>query len=727
MTHDTDDRPHTHQKHIPAPAAPHGTHGHEFGAHLHCSCGCCDHASESAPAHGGSCGNRSTVAAHKHIHEADDGGTLKKLLRAAALFVAALLVEHLPLFASGGYLERVCGVSADISRTVRVVLYLAAYLACGRGVVLGAVRNIRRGAVFDEQFLMTVASLGAVCMGELAEAVAVMLFYMIGEYFQDYAVDTSRASISALMDIRADHAAVIRNGAVVQAAPETVAVGELLEVRHGERIPLDGVVQAGEAFVDTSALTGESVPRRAAAASEVLAGFVVTGGVLTVRVTKPYGESAVTRILELAERATAQKAKSERFITRFARVYTPVVCLLAACVAVLPPLFLHFAAPQLAARYGYAVWLHRALLFLVVSCPCALVISVPLSFFSGIGAASSCGVLVKGSNFIEALASVRTAVFDKTGTLTKGVFRVTRVRPCDGSALSADELVAVAAHAERCSNHPISRSLKAAHSCPRCESAVCEDVQELGGQGIAATVDGKRVLAGNGLLMRTHGVAGFDTAAQDANAVEDGAGSVVHVAVDGRYAGSIVISDEPKEDAAAAVRSLKRLGVRQTVMLTGDGERAAVQTGALLGIDRVYAHLLPQDKVERLEALLAEKSGTVLFAGDGVNDAPVLARADVGVAMGALGSDAAIEAADVVIMDDRPSRLADAIRISRRTVAVVWQNIVFALGVKAAVMVLGALGIAGLWIAVFGDVGVAFLCVLNALRLLRLSRKKALY
>lgn len=681
----------------------------------------------------------------EHHHDDDDhSGGMRNLAIAVLMFISALLIEHLPQFAPNGAIMQRYGMMPQTLRLSYTLLYLAAYLTCGRSVVLGAARNIARGSVFDEQFLMTVASLGAVCMGEFAEAVAVMLFYQIGEYFQDYAVNKSRNSISALMAIRGDHALVLRDGTALQVHPDDVAVGELIELRPGERLALDGVVESGESFVDTSALTGESVPRHVIAGSELLAGTVNVQGALTVRVTRPYGESAVTRILELTEQATAQKARSERFITRFARVYTPVVCLLAVCVAVLPPLALRLVAPDLAARYGWSIWLHRALLFLVVSCPCALVISVPLSFFSGIGAASRHGVLVKGSNFVEALASVRTAVFDKTGTLTKGTFTVTRVRPAVGASLTADELITVAAHAERHSNHPISRSLKAAHSCPRCATVACTDVQELGGKGIAVTVDGSRVLAGNAALMAAHSIADFggtqeaesrDTGDAEPNVLDaahnttapaddNAAGTLVHVAMDGRYCGHIVISDEPKADAAAAIASLRKLGVKKTVMLTGDSETTAARVAAELGVDAVYANLLPEDKVSQLEKLLAEDNGTVLFAGDGVNDAPVLARADVGVAMGALGSDAAIEAADVVIMDDSLLRLADAIRISRATCAVVRQNIVFALGVKAAVMALGAVGIVNMWGAVFGDVGVTLLCVMNALRLLRPTKKQ---
>ncbi|MBQ7158007.1 MAG: cadmium-translocating P-type ATPase [Treponema sp.] len=672
------------------------THHHEHGAHIHCECGCHDH--------------------HEHEHDEDEGGALKKILSAAVLFAAALLVEHLPFFAPER-LATLFGSAFDAAtiaqgvRAVYIVLYLAAYLACGRGVVLGAARNIKSGEIFDEQFLMTVASLGAVFVGEFAEAVAVMLFYMIGEFFQDYAVDKSRDSISALMDIRPDHATIVEGSERKTVHAEDVAVGAIVEIKPGERVPLDCVIQEGTSFVDTSALTGESVPREVSVGCEIMAGFVNTQGVLTAKVTKPYGESAVTRILELTEKASEVKAKSEKFITRFAKVYTPIVCALAVCVALVPPVALKLFAPALFAQYGWSVWVYRALMFLVVSCPCALVISVPLSFFSGIGAESANGVLVKGSNYMEALASARIAVFDKTGTLTKGTFAVTSINPSE-SNLSEDELLALAAHAEGCSNHPISLSLRAAHSCPMCGKIPYQNVHEISGQGIQVELNGETVLAGNRTLMLAQKVNGFD------ENVSSEVGTVVYIAVQGAYKGFIIISDEAKEDAQETIRSLKKLGIKQTVMLTGDTKATAEKVAADLGVDTVFAELLPQDKVSRVEELLTSGE-KVLFVGDGINDSPVLARADVGIAMGALGSDAAIEAADVVIMDDKPSRLAIAIRIARQTVRVVRQNIIFALGVKAAIMLLGALGIANMWVAVFGDVGVAFLCVLNAMRLLK--------
>lgn len=676
----------------------HDEHDHHHDDGIHCSCGCCD--------------------------EDEEEGSLKKILIAACLFVPAFLIEHLPALNESSSFWGNLGIQSIYVRAVFIALYLASYLVCGRGVIHAAVQNIRDGKVFGEQFLMSIASIGAVCMGEFAEAVAVMLFYMIGEYFQDYAVDRSRSSISSLMDIRSDHATVLRGGKATVVSPEEVSVGELIEVKPGERIPLDGTVESGTSFVDTSALTGESLPRTVRTGDDVLSGFVNTDGVLHIRVTRPSSESAVSRILELTEKATARKAKSERFITRFAKVYTPIVCIAALAVAILPPLFLSLFAPEIWSSQSWSTWIYRALLFLVVSCPCALVISVPLSFFSGIGAASSHGILVKGSNFVEALSRAKTAVFDKTGTLTRGIFSVTQINPAVSGGLSEDELIAIAAHAESLSNHPISKSLKAAHSCPKCEGGLLQlsSMKELSGQGISVEVEGRKVLAGNARLMSAHNVQGFEPLTVDVSS------TIVHVAVDGNYAGYIVISDELKSDSAAALQSLKKAGVRRTVMLTGDCREAAVAVATDLGIDEVYSELLPEDKVRKLESLMTAqnaKNSTTMYIGDGINDSPVLARSDVGVAMGALGSDAAIEAADVVIMDDRISNLTEAVRISKKTVRIVHENIVFSLGVKIGIMVLGALGMANMWAAVFGDVGVTFLAVLNALRLLSLSRKKA--
>lgn len=661
-------------------------HAHHGGAHsgIECSCGCGEEGGE---------------------HE----GFPKKIWIAALLFVPALLLEHIP--ALNG--------ASPLFKTAYIALYIAAYIVCGHDVLLAAVKNIIRGRFFCEQFLMSVASIGALCMGESGEAVAVMLFYQLGEFFQDFAVDKSRDAISELMSIRPDKAFVLRNGRAVESDPAKVAIGEIIEVKPGERVPLDGFVESGSSFVDTSALTGESLPRAVNPGDGILAGTVNRDGVLTIRVTKPYGQSAVSRILELTEKATAVKANSEKFISRFARVYTPIVCFAALAVAVLPPLVLPLIPAASAVDASWQTWIYRGLLFLVVSCPCALVISVPLSFFSGIGAAGRRGILVKGSSYIEVLAAVRTAVFDKTGTLTKGVFEVAEINPAAAGGLSRDELIEVAAHAESLSNHPVSKSLKSAHSCPRCLDGrrQISGMKELSGLGVSVVVDGKQVLAGNPRLMTDQEVSGFDSASAG------NSGTTVHIAVDGIYCGHIVISDCVKEDSAAALQALKDEGVSRNVMLTGDSAAAAGAVAAELGIDTVYSGLLPEDKVNRLESLLGG-DGKLMYVGDGINDSPVLARADVGVAMGALGSDAAIEAADVVIMDDKLSKLAEAVSISKKTVGIVRENIVFSLGVKFAIMVLGTLGIAGMWAAVFGDVGVTVLAVLNALRLLA-DKKKA--
>ena len=608
--------------------------------------------------------------------------------------------------------------SGDTPRLIYDILYLAAYLICGRDVVKGAIRNIHKGNIFGEQFLMTVASVGAIFVGEYAEAVAVMLFYNLGEFVQDYAVDRSRDSISALMDIRPDTATVIRDGKEIVVSPEEVEIGEIIQVKPGERVPLDGIVIEGKSFADTSALTGESVPREVSVDSEVLAGFVNQSGLLKIRVTKSYGESAVTRILNLTQEASEVKAKSEKFIARFARVYTPIVCIAALLVAILPPLALQFFAPELFEKYGWSVWIYRALTFLVVSCPCALVISVPLAFFCGIGSASSSGVLIKGSNFVEVLSKAKIAVFDKTGTLTKGIFDVVEVNPANG--FTNDSLLAIATHAESYSNHPISKSLKKAHHCVLCDALKILEPEEISGFGIRAVVEGKAVLAGNAKLMKEKNVTGFEGYTNDRKLV----GTIVHVAVDGVYAGNIVISDQEKDDSRIAIQNLKKLGIKKTVMLTGDTKATAQVVAENLGIDEVYADLLPENKVQQVETLMkgtgVERSrNTLIFVGDGINDSPVLARADAGIAMGALGSDAAIEAADVVIMDDKPSRLIDAIKISRRTMSAVWQNIYVSIGVKVAIMILGAVGIGNMWLAVFGDVGVCLLAVANSSRVLR--------
>ena len=581
-------------------------------------------------------------------------------------------------------------------------LYLIPYLVIGWDVLYGAARNIFRGQVFDEDFLMAIATVGAFATAEYAEAVFVMLFFQTGELFEHYAVGKSRKSIAALMDIRPDTANLENgDGETEEVDPEDVAVGAVIVVKPGERIPLDGTVLTGASSLDTAALTGESAPRDVGPGDAVISGCVNQTGALRIRVDRPCSESTVSKILDLVENASEKKAVSEQFITRFARYYTPCVVIAAAALAVVPPLFVG----------NWTDWLHRALIFLVISCPCALVISVPLSFFGGIGGASRCGILVKGSNYLEALAQTETVVFDKTGTLTRGTFTVTDVRPQAGFDKAA--LLETAALAEHWSDHPISLSLKAA--CGKAlDAGRVTEVEELAGHGVTAIVDGRAVAVGNHRLMERQGIAVEETGE---------IGTVVHVAVDGAYAGAILISDLLKEDAAAAIAALKRSGVKRAVMLTGDGEEAAKAVAAEVGVDEYHAGLLPADKVERVEQILAQKSGRgrVAFVGDGINDAPVLSRADIGIAMGALGSDAAIEAADIVLMDDKPSKIAAAIGISRKTLRIVRQNIVFALGVKFAVLLLGACGMANMWMAVFADVGVAFIAILNAMRCLRVD------
>ena len=593
------------------------------------------------------------------------------------------------------------------------LLYLLPYAVIGWDVLYDAGRNIVRGQVFDENFLMALATVGAFFTGEYAEAVFVMLFYQVGELFQDYAVGKSRRSIAALMDIRPDVANLAGpDGTVTAVDPEDVAVGDTIVVKPGERVPLDGLVLEGCSTLDTAALTGESVPREVQPGDTVLNGCINQRGLLRLRVTKPFSESTVARILDLVENASEKKSRSEQFITRFARYYTPCVVLAALALFAVPSLLLLLPAPPaFLAGTVWSQWLHRALVFLVISCPCALVISVPLSFFGGIGGASRCGILVKGSNYLEALAHADTVVFDKTGTLTRGIFAVAAVHPAQG--ISEAQLLEYAALTEQWSDHPISQSLRAA--CPAAlDPARVTEVEEIAGHGVTARVDGHTVAVGNSRLMERMGV----------NALPcELPGTLVHVTVDGFYAGHIVISDLPKDDARAAIASLRTQGVRRIVMLTGDTDAVAAHTAAQLGVDEYRAELLPGDKVEATEALLAEAAGKLAFVGDGINDAPVLSRADVGIAMGAMGADAAIEAADIVLMDDHPSKIAVAISIARRTMTIVRQNIVFALGVKALVLLLGALGYAGMWAAVFADVGVAVIAILNAMRALQVPKQ----
>ena len=598
------------------------------------------------------------------------------------------------LFAAGGLLH--------LEGWAELGVYLVCYAVIGWDIVWKAITNILHGQVFDENFLMTIATVGALILGEHSEGVAVMLFYQVGEWFQSYAVSKSRRSITSLMDIRPDYANIEKDGKLIQVDPEDVQIGDTIIVKPGERVPLDGKIIKGSSTLDTSALTGESMPREVEAGMEVISGCINQTGILTIQTTKEFGESTVAKILDLVENASDKKGRMENFITRFARYYTPVVVFAALALAVLPPLV---------TGQAFSIWIYRALTFLVISCPCALVISIPLSFFGGIGGASKIGVLVKGSNYLEALAYTETVVFDKTGTLTKGSFAVTEIQ---ANGMTDEELLELAAYAEDYSNHPISLSIQKAYG-KKIDNSRITDVQEIAGHGVQAVINGMTVLAGNAKLMEREHIP--YTAS---NAI----GTVVYVAFDGRYAGCIVIADEIKADAPAAIKTLKAAGIRQTVMLTGDADAVGQDVARRLGLDRAYTELLPADKVDRVEELLAQKSdkGMLAFVGDGINDAPVLARADVGIAMGALGSDAAIEAADVVLMTDEPSKIAAIMQIARKTIRISNENIVFALGVKFLVLILGAVGRANMWAAVFADVGVSVIAILNAIRAMRVKQ-----
>lgn len=625
---------------------------------------------------------------HEHNHEHHEEGIrepLVKIISASVLLAAAVVIEK----------------NTDWSTWQYLLLYLVPYLVVGWETLKEAAEALLHGEALDENFLMSVATIGALVIGflpgattQFPEAVFVMLFFQLGELFEGIAEGRSRKAVSALMEIRPDSASVERNGAIVNVHPDEVSVGETILVRPGERIPLDGEVIEGESSMDTVALTGESVPRTVSPGDEALSGCVNLSGVLRIRVAKVFGESTASRILELVEHAAENKSSSEKFITRFARIYTPVVVGLAVAVALIPSLI----------TGQWPIWIYRALMFLVVSCPCALVISIPLTFFGGIGAASRKGILVKGAAFMDTLAKLHTVVFDKTGTLTEGVFEVTAVHP---EELDGKQLLHLAAHVERYSTHPIAAALRQAYPEEQDDCSV-ESVVEIAGKGVSAMVNGKRVAVGNSLLMEEEGAAWHPC---------HHSGTIIHLSVDGRYEGHIVISDRVKEDAASAVSALKSLGVSNIVMLTGDQESIASAVAAETGVDSYYAALLPEGKVEKVEALLPE--GKLAFAGDGINDAPVLMRSDLGIAMGALGSDAAIEAADVVLMDDHPSKIALALRIARRTLRIAKENIVFAIGVKLLVLILAVFGLATLWMAVFADVGVTVLAVLNAMRALR--------
>ena len=586
---------------------------------------------------------------------------------------------------------------------IKDALFIISYLIVGFSILKKAIRNIFRGKVFDENFLMAVATIGAFGVGEFPEAVAVMLFYQIGELFQSYAVDKSRKSISSLMDIRPDYANVIRNNKEEKVDPDDVKIGELIVVKPGEKIPLDGIIAEGTTMLDTKALTGESVPVEVKVNDEVLSGSINESGKILVKVSKEYGESTVSKILDLVENASSKKSKSENFITKFAKYYTPTVVIIAVILAIVPPFIFKGTS--------FSEWIYRALSFLVVSCSCALVISIPLSFFGGIGGASKMGILIKGSNYLEALASTEIAVFDKTGTLTKGVFEVQKI---ETNNIDKDELLEIAAYAENYSNHPIAKSIKNAYK-KQIDTNRIKDIKEISGHGISVKVDNKNVLIGNEKLMEENKIE--YTKSEDI-------GTILYVAINNEYKGLIIISDEIKEDSLGLIKNLKNLGVKKTVMLTGDKKTVGEAVGEKIGLDEVYTELLPDGKVEKVESLMREKTekGKLVFVGDGINDSPVLAMSDIGIAMGALGSDAAIEAADVVIMTDEPSKIADAIGLSRKTMKIVKENIVFAIFIKVLVLVLTAIGLSTMWEAVFADVGVSIIAIINALRMLKVKK-----
>ena len=641
----------------------------------HCHDHCCDghhhHEDEHAYDHG-----------HNHDHDMSKGDLVKIGI---------------------GILFFIMAIAIKTSSITRFSLYFISYLLIGGEVLLRAGKNILRGQVFDENFLMAIATVGAFAIGEYPEGVAVMLFYQIGEFFQGLAVNRSRKSIAELMDIRPDYANLKLRNDIKQVSPEEVNIGDIIVIRPGEKVPLDGIIVEGKSMVDTSALTGESVPREVEVGSNVLAGFINTNGLLNVEVSKGFGESTVSKILELVENASGNKAPTENFITKFARYYTPVVVFTAVGLAVLPPLFIETAT--------FSQWLYRALIFLVISCPCALVVSIPVGFFGGIGGASRHGILIKGGNYLEALKDVDTVVFDKTGTLTKGVFKVTKIDPI--GPITKEELLEYAAYAEAHSSHPIATSILNAYG-KEINTEEIQSYEEIPGHGIKVKVRNQEIFAGNAKLMDNENISYENV---------DSIGTILYMAVDDKFIGSIIISDEIKQDTYDAIKELKAMGIKKTVMLTGDNKQVGIKVGKELNIDETYAELLPNQKVEMVEMLDQQKSpkGKLIFVGDGINDAPVLARADIGVAMGGLGSDAAIEAADVVLMTDEPMKLASAIKIAKRTNRIVWQNIIFAFGVKAIVLLLGAGGIATMWEAVFADVGVAVIAIFNAMRVLNIQ------
>ncbi len=712
--HEEHDDHHEHEAHDHHEHHHHEHECHEHDEHHHhhdddhCDCHEHDHHHHDAC----SCGHEH---GHHHGEEEEDELSVKQIIIAAVLFGLGLILEHLPLE------KWLPSVNALIFEGAMIALYFAAYIICGKGILLGAVKNIIHGRFLDEQFLMAISSVGAIILGKYEEAVAIMILYQVGEKFEDFAVDKSRDSIEEISKLRPDHATVKTENGDVNKSPDEVETGSVIIVKPGDRIPIDGVIVDGESFIDTSALTGESIPRRVSVGDEVLSGSINKQGVLEIRTTRVAGESALSRILNLVENATENKTKSEQFVTRFAKVYTPIVVGAALALAIIPSLVVGFMTGNWTWTENWSTWTYRSLMFLVVSCPCALVISIPLSFCGGITASARKGILIKGSTYLEALAKTKIAVFDKTGTLTKGNFVVTHIHSVDES-ISENELLAIATHTEMFSTHPISASLKAAHHDKCCDKVKLENVQEIAGEGIKAIVNGKEVLAGNTKLMNQFAIK-YDECPEHQD------GTVVHVACNGKYAGHIVISDEIKDDSQTTIDNLKKIGVDNIVMLTGDNSRAARTVAERLGLHKAYGELLSADKLSKVEELLKDlskdgkKRGTLIFAGDGINDAPILARADAGIAMGAMGSDAAIEAADIILMEDKPSKIVDGIKISRRTVRIVHENLIGSLAIKGAILILSALGVTNMWVAVFGDVGVTILAVLNSLRLLGKGRK----
>ncbi len=660
-----------------------------------------------------SCGH-----SHGHHHGECCGGhelSIKALIVAAIMFVCGMLSENLPL-------ESLFGATETIHEAICIVFFCVAYIIAGKNIIINAVKNILNGKFMNEAFLMSLSSIGAVILGEYEEAAAIMILYQVGEKFEDYAVDKSRDSIAEISKLRPDHATVKVGEETKDVSPDEVQTDSIIIVKPGERIPIDGIITDGDSFIDTSALTGESIPRHVSIGDEVLSGSINQQGVLEIRTTKQVGDSALSRILNLVENATENKTRSEQFVSRFAKVYTPIVVYAALALAIIPSVVLGFSNGDWAWQSNWSVWVYRALMFLVVSCPCALVISIPLSFCGGISTCAKHGILIKGSTYLEALGKTKTAVFDKTGTLTKGNFVVTHIHSTDNS-ITETELLALATHTEMFSTHPISASLKKVHHDKCCDDVKLENVEEITSKGIKATVNGKEVLAGNTRLMEQFNISYHECA-------EHQDGTVVHVACNGVYAGHIVISDEIKDDSQEAIEGLKSVGVEKVVMLTGDNERAAHTVAQKLGLHKAYSQLLSADKLAKVEELLAEltktdkngktkKRGSLIFTGDGINDAPVLARADAGIAMGAMGSDSAVEAADIIIMEDKPSKLVDGIKISRRTLRIVYENIIGSLGIKGAILICSAFGISNMWLAVFGDVGVTILAVLNSLRMFR--------